>query len=107
MLVKMKGLLIGIGPKETTDKGTEIVKLYLKVPEKINEFGEVYQKETTFEIKAIGKQIGKITDIKEKLNKGSSPVKVELTAFLNSLQNEYDGKVYYNVNLSLAKIEIL
>lgn len=107
MLVKIKGLLTRVSHKENTERGTEIVKLYLRVPEKKNEFDEIYQRESTFEVKAINKQIGKIPSewIGETFLEASP--KVELSAFLNSMENETNGTKYYNLNLSLAKIELI
>lgn len=107
MLVKLRGLLISVSPKETTERGTDIIKIYVKVPEKINEFGEIYQKETIFEIKAIGKQIGILPAAAFKVNDTDIPERVEVNCYLNSMVNEYDGKKYYNINLSLAKLEII
>lgn len=107
MLVKIKGLLTRVSHKENTERGTEIVKLYLRVPEKKNEFDEIYQRESIFEVKAINKQIGKIPSewIGETFLEASP--KVELSAFLNSMENETNGTKYFNLNLSLAKIELI
>jgi hypothetical protein len=108
MLVKIKGLLFSVSQKIKTENGTEIVNLLIKIPDKINEFGEVYQKEIVYQVKAIGNNIGKLPKEILGLTDDKTPVKVEISCFLNSFKQELEGnKIFYNLSLNLYKIDIL
>lgn len=105
MKVTFKGIFLDIETKEV--KENEFVqKLIIKRPERKDDFGEVVQKESVFEIgnyiKDANKDASKVFDLKDWQNK-----KVEVTAYLNSVEQEKDGKKARFLNLNFREIKII
>lgn len=106
MKVEFKGIVTSISSKEV--KPNEVAQtVTIRRPERKDEFGDVIQKESFFEVqqyvKEAEKNDAKILDAEEWQNK-----KVLVTAYLNSNPYETKEGVKMNIlNLSLRKLEVI
>jgi hypothetical protein len=109
MKVTFKAIVTSVSEVRTTDNGTKVASIYAMIPGYTNEFGEKVGKDEVFEIRMLNKLIE--TYEKELFGKNFKDEQVKpkcmFTCYLNSQPNESNGKVWYNLNLTLSKMELL
>ena len=110
MKIKLKALVQSVSEKKTTEKNTEYVKILVMVPGYKDDWGDKVGEDEFYEVAAFGKQVDLVPKelIGNEIDPDKGQLKVVLDCYLNSRKTETeDKKVFYNLNLSLAKWEIL
>jgi len=101
MKVQFKGICESVWTDKAKNVEGFIQKILIKIPERLDDFGDPVSKETFYEVGYFNKDIEKLISDTEFPGK-----RVEVEAYLNS--NYYkspDGKETYILNLNLKSIK--
>lgn len=97
MEVTFNALIHEVNAVEESKAGSKFQRIILKVPARINQFGEVVGSDEFFEVIIFKPE--KITEFWEG-NPTSDTNKIKITCFVNSTVREYNGKTFYNTQLA-------
>lgn len=105
MEVTLNGFLHESHPTEKLTNGTDLKRLIIRIPSRVNQFGEKIGEENFYELVIF--KADKIDEILKGINQKAAEQglqKMKATCFLNGSQRDYNGKKYYNVGLTVKTI---
>lgn len=106
MELTITGFLYEAKETETLSNGKPYKRIVIKQPSRVNQFGEVIGQENFYEVTIFGDD--KINEAfkgcpAEQAEKGLA--KLSCIAYVNGSQREFNGKTFYNIQLTYKAIK--
>lgn len=106
MELVLNGFLHESHEAQTLNNGTELKRLIIKVPPRVNQFGEAIGETNYFEVTIFKKE--KINEFMEGINaelamKGLQKLKV--ACYVNGSERLFNDKKFYNVTLNVKSLQ--
>ena len=106
MELTINGFLYEAKEIETLANGKPFKRIVIKQPARVNQFGEIIGQENFFEITIFGQE--KIEEAfkgcpAKEAEKGLA--KLSCIAYVNGSQREFNGKMFYNVQLTYKALK--
>ncbi len=97
MEVTFNGLIEEVKAVEESKTGSKIQRIIIKIPARVNSFGEVAGYDELHEVLIFKPE--KIADFWEGYSDDAPTKKIKITCFVNSNVRTWEGKTFYNTQL--------
>lgn len=98
MEVTFNALLEEIKPVEESKTGSKLQRVILKIPARVNQFGETSGFDELHEVLIFKAE--KINEFWEGYSDKNPTKKIKITCYINSNTRIHEGKTFYNTQLS-------